>query len=663
MQTLSEEEILLRIERKESVTAVVDTGAFSIKIDRYVPAVCTAIHAGHTLRRQIAGNLLLDEGKRQYEEDPYTGVMLASFPIVLQGLDSRYLYDLNRPPGESTPKESSGKTVWNNSLSVKEQKENISRHDSYYRVLHALLTVLEEIFSRCVIYDLHSYNYKRITTTTPLFNVGTYYIDQKTYQPVVNHLKRRLLGTEFPNIKNRAACDEVFPGKGYQAFFIHKNHPQSLCIPLAIKKVYMNELSGVAYPLILEAVIESLKQALSYNAAYFSRRFAGKRIQRSLFFAEESSKVIRRIDAALYKMAKGVDTLRYINPVNLTHERNLFFAKQCNYTPRFYYRQLKIDPFVFRKRLYAIPVDNIQDVSIRQLYRNTIDMLAQKIDLLTTIGTEHFLYNSLRFHGEPREGDIQLARFFIAAPPIEEENEAQQFNARKCANAFQKAINKYGFHCQVELSSRMVARATVSSGRRKVLINRSAHFTETEIQALIHHELGVHMVTTINSNTQGLKIFKLGLAGNTETQEGLAILSEYLSGNLTLERIKTLAHRVMAVHMMVQNYDFSKTYKALADDFGMSKEDAFSMSVRVYRGGGLTKDYLYLTGLRKLLQLYHSGTDLQPLFIGKTSIAFLDTLKEMLDRKVVTSPVHLPLAWKMKVESNPILTYLLRSVI
>lgn len=662
MLTLSEKEILLHIRQQEPFTATVDTGAFSIKINRYVPAIHTAIHAGHTIPKQLAGRLLLNERERQYEEDPYTGDMLASFPIVLLGLDSRYLYDLNRPPGECIYEEAWGRKVWSRPLGSRERKESISLHNSYYNILHALLTVLEEKFSRCIIYDLHSFNYRRITTDTPLFNVGTHYIDQKTYQPVLNHLKKRLLDAEIPNIKNRAAYDEVFPGKGYQAFFIHEKHPQSLCIPLAIKKVYMDETSGVTYPLIIETVIETLKQALSYNASYFSRRFAGKRMQRSLFFAEESSKVIRRIDAALYRVAKGVDTLRYLNPVNLTHERKLFFAKQCNYTPQFYYRQLKIDPFAFREKLYAIPVDNIQDVSIRQLYRSTIDMLAQKIDLLATIGTEHFLYNSLRFHGEPREADIKLARFFITAPPVEEEECQEQRNAKECANTFRQAINDYGFDCQVELSSRIVARAMVSSGRRKVLINRSAHFTKTDIQALIHHELGVHMVTTVNANQQGLKIFKLGLRGNTETQEGLAILSEYLSGNLTLARIKMLAHRVMAVHMMVQNYDFSRTYKALTDDFGMSKDNAFSMAVRVYRGGGLTKDYLYLTGLRKLLQLYRSGTDLQPLFVGKTSITYLDTLKEMLDRKMVTSPLHLPQAWKNPMECNPILKYLLSAI-
>ena len=528
-------------------------------------------------------------------------------------------------------------------------------------MLQELLTVLEKRFSRCIVYDLHSYNHKRLPAETPLFNIGTHFIDSETYQPVLDHLKRRLLKADVPNIENRVALDDVFLGKGYQAAVIHEQHPGSLCIPLEIKKIYMDETTGESYPLILETVTETLKQAFSYNAAYFSKKYSGKKIVRARFFAEESSKVIKRVDTALYRVAKGVDTLRYINPMNLARERKRFFAKQCNYIPQFHYRQLKIDPFAFRKQLYAIPVDTIQDVSIRQLYRSTIDMLAQKIDLLTTIGTDSFLYNSLRFHGEPSEADIELARLLITAPPVPEEESTELLSARDCVNAFKRAEDDYGFDFRVELSSRIVARAMVASARRKVLINRSARFTEVEIQGLIHHELGVHMVTTCNAKEQTLKILRLGLPGNTETQEGLALLSEYLSGNLTLKRLQSLAHRVMAVHMMVKNYDFPMTYKSLVDSYGLSREDAFNLTVRVYRGGGFTKDYLYLTGLRKALQLYRSGTDLQPLFAGKTSIAFLDTLKEMQGREVVSRPAHLPKAWQMKVQHSPILDYLLSS--
>ena len=661
MQTLSEKEIVNLIKQHEPFSAVIKNGAFSIKIDRYIPAICTAVHSGTAFSEKFAGKVQVDELVRRQEEAPYTGDLLHSLPIVVRGLESRFQYDLNSSPQECIPLEIQQKKIWEGALSTREISQNIDKHNSYFRVLHVLLTSLEAKFSSCIIYDLNSPLSGNTVSATGLFQIGTHYIDKDRYQAVLNHLRQRLLKTQLTNISNSVSFDDGDFGKGYQASFINKNHPDSLCIPLSIKKLYMDEQTGEPYPLIIDEFTQNLKQAISYNASYFTRKFSRQTIRRALFFAEESNRVIKNIDAALYRAGKGIDTLRYINPLNLARERKRFFAKECNYTPQFYYRQLKIDPFVFRKRLYAIPVDNIQDVSIRHFYRSTIDMLAEKIDLLTTIGTEKFLYNSLRFHGEPREQDIKLAQFLITAPSIDEKKE-DQLGANDCAEYFRRARADYGFDYRVELTNRIVARAMVNNARRTVLINKDSMFTKTEILALIHHELGVHMVTGINARKQALKIFKLGLPGNTETQEGLAIISEYLSGNLTLCRLKTLAHRLMAVHMMVQNYDFSRTFKALNDDFGLSKEDAFSLTARVYRGGGFTKDYLYLTGLRQGLRMFLSGINMQPLFVGKTSFAYLPILKEMIDREIIVGPAHMPQAWSATVENNSILGYLLKSI-
>ena len=161
MNTLSEQEIIRRIERQEPFAAIIDTGAFSIKIDRYIPVISTAIHAGHTVQQLILDKLLLNEKERKYEEDPYTGDMLASLPIVLQGLNSRYQYDLNRASDKCIYEEAWGKKVWSAPLTAGERKNSLNLYDSYYRVLHTLLTTLEKEYSNCIVYDLHSYNYRR----------------------------------------------------------------------------------------------------------------------------------------------------------------------------------------------------------------------------------------------------------------------------------------------------------------------------------------------------------------------------------------------------------------------------------------------------------------------------------------------------------------------
>lgn len=132
---------------------------------------------------------------------------------------------------------------------------------------------------------------------------------------------------------------------------------------------------------------------------------------------------------------------------------------------------------------------------------------------------------------------------------------------------------------------------------RNIKVNMGCQFSPADLNALIHHELGVHMVTSINADRQPLKVLKLGLPGNTHTQEGgLAILCEYLSGNFPLQRLKTLALRVITVDKMVRGDSFSETFNHLVTEHRLDKNDAFTITARAYRGGGFTKDYLYLKG-------------------------------------------------------------------
>ena len=45
-------------------------------------------------------------------------------------------------------------------------------------------------------------------------------------------------------------------------------------------------------------------------------------------------------------------------------------------------------------------------------------------------------------------------------------------------------------------------------------------------EALLHHEVGTHVVTHVNGAHQPLQVLAVGLAGHDETQEGLAVLAE-----------------------------------------------------------------------------------------------------------------------------------------
>jgi len=64
--------------------------------------------------------------------------------------------------------------------------------------------------------------------------------------------------------------------------------------------------------------------------------------------------------------------------------------------------------------------------------------------------------------------------------------------------------------------------------------------------------------------------------------------------------------------------------------------------MRLYRGGGLTKDAVYLRGLLQILRYLREGGELEPLFIGKVASAHLPMISELTMREIIKPPALRP---------------------
>jgi hypothetical protein len=66
------------------------------------------------------------------------------------------------------------------------------------------------------------------------------------------------------------------------------------------------------------------------------------------------------------------------------------------------------------------------------------------------------------------------------------------------------------------------------------------------------------------------------------------------------------------------------------------------IAMRVYRGGGLTKDAVYLAGLIDVLKYVGKGGDLKPLFAGKIAAHHVPVVRELTWRGVLREPPMMP---------------------
>ncbi|QIZ76633.1 tyrosine/phenylalanine carboxypeptidase domain-containing protein [Ferrimonas lipolytica] len=165
------------------------------------------------------------------------------------------------------------------------------------------------------------------------------------------------------------------------------------------------------------------------------------------------------------------------------------------------------------------------------------------------------------------------------------------------------------------------------------------------------------MATTLNARQQPLKLLRLGLPGATFTQEGLAILAEFTSGGMWLSRLKQLAARVLAVDALVRRHSFVDTCQLL-QQHGIDEQQAFSITARAYRGGGFTKDYLYLSGFVAMLRACQQRCP-NNLLVGKAGIEHIDILNELVEREVFVMPKPL-VALQPDTKKQGELAYLVR---
>ncbi|MEO0405006.1 MAG: flavohemoglobin expression-modulating QEGLA motif protein, partial [Bacteroidota bacterium] len=377
-------------------------------------------------------------------------------------------------------------------------------------------------------------------------------------------------------------------------------------------------------------------------------------------------KTIIKIDRELFQLVKDFELLSHVNPINIESEKQKFFDSRCTENPEFVYKPINIDPFDLKRKLHRLEVEKIQDISIQSLYESAINAYVDKVDILGSLGTERFLYSSLRYFGEPNQEDLTNAKYLIHLPDVSQDDNYPEriMDVQDAKRMFKEAFDDYGFKGKIEVSKNLVASAMVINNKKKVMLKKGAKFTPKGLRFLVHHEIGVHMVTTMNSNLQPLKVFNLGLPVNTRTQEGLAVLAEYLSGNITMERLRELGLRVIAVNMLAKGFDFKKTFRRLVNDYNVDVNDAFYMTTRIYRGGGFTKDHLYLKGFRDMYQFWSAGRDLKPLLIGKTSLDHYETIHEMIERGILNAPTYVtrPFENPMTRQNDPTFDYIVKGI-
>ncbi|WP_350288530.1 flavohemoglobin expression-modulating QEGLA motif protein [uncultured Croceitalea sp.] len=370
------------------------------------------------------------------------------------------------------------------------------------------------------------------------------------------------------------------------------------------------------------------------------------------------------IDANLDRLVKRIELLSYVNPQNIEKEKQRFFGSKYTCEPEFKYPKLKFNPYKLHRLFFSQRLERIKDDTIRKFYQEVIYYYANMIQCIETIGKgKDFYYNSLRVFGTPTEKDVQNAQFILHYNNETLSGDMEKvFSPQDAKDYFEHFTKQYDFPLNVRFSTNIAADAMVSNSSQTLLIKKNTRFSKNQLLTLANHEIGIHLVTTYNGLLQPLKVFSNGLPKNVETQEGLAVFSEYMGGALTLKRLKELAYRVMASDSLIKGYSFADTFDLIHGQYKLNRDEAYSITLRAHRGGGFTKDRLYLSGLRKIYKRYQREGSLDVLLSGKVSLDSENHIKYLQDVGLAHPITHKSLSFTQKLNTNTTLDSILNNL-
>lgn len=348
------------------------------------------------------------------------------------------------------------------------------------------------------------------------------------------------------------------------------------------------------------------------------------------------------IDANLNRLVKNIEVLNYVNPLNIEGEKKRFFSSKYNYDPIFRYPKLKFNSFKLQRLFFSQRLERIDDNDIRQLYQDVIYEYSGLVECIESIGQgRKFYFNSLKSFGTPTEKQIDNAKFILRFDDVEnDEDMIPKYSAVEAIDYFKDYSKRYDFDYNIKLSPHLSAAAMVVNNTQTLVLRKNHKFSKNQLKVLTNHEIGVHMVTTFNGLEQPLKVFANGFPNNVETQEGLAVYAEYMSGCLTLKRLKELAYRVIAVDTLIKGYSFVDTFDLLYNQYKLDREKAFTITLRVHRGGGFTKDHQYLSGIERIYKYAQADGNLKVLLTGKVTMDYSETIEKLQQHGLAIPSKH-----------------------
>ena len=437
--------------------------------------------------------------------------------------------------------------------------------------------------------------------------------------------------------------------RGLPPIIAHDEAERIGCITygLEVSPIYIDSATGETYPRVLRDLRRRLSVAI--RRVFFDFARTSTTADPAHFHTLGRRAVVKavwEVDEMLAGASEAYEFLLQLTPVNGEQAWRQFERHRFERMPALHYRPLPVEPVVLKRSLYRAPVERIEDPALGLVFRQKLDELDRQITMLQDRNTPRFLHESIQLYGAVEDDlhDLALAILERIRPRSREMVSKGVVDAKTFAERARAEI-EFLRSQRPDVNARVEIRSDVTGllvSRGNLLVSAHSRIPASRVEALVQHEVGTHVLTYHNGRAQKLRLLYTGLAGYDALQEGLAVLSEYLVGGLSRPRLRLLAGRVVAARCLVDGASFIETFRELRQSHGFANRTAFTVTLRTHRSGGLTKDAVYLRGLKQILDYIARGGNVEPLFTGKIAAEHIPIIAELRWRGVLVPPPLVP---------------------
>ncbi|MFW5830678.1 MAG: flavohemoglobin expression-modulating QEGLA motif protein [Prolixibacteraceae bacterium] len=464
---------------------------------------------------------------------------------------------------------------------------------------------------------------------------------RRIVKPVKNYIENMDLAGLDPSA-NLISSEKRCPDEK-QPLLNRKDLKQLECLLLGLKiaPFYRDVVTRKTYPLLERKLYSEFSEVFKKAVFDFVTIQTNHKVAGFQSLARRKIKPdVWEIDKQLYNIDNKIQFLMLVSPVNGNMAWKEFKKSKFKKTPVFHYRMMPFDPELLKRKLYNIKIEDIDDPTLGFLFHEKRAEVDKMLSMLNERESCHFFYGSMQLYGTVNEQLLSDAKEILQTFPVQHEEkkpENEYYSVEEFAELARQELRRLKKTCpdviaEVNIKD-SIDNLLVDKGKLNIPVH--SKIPKSRAEALIQHEVGTHVLTYYNGQSQPLKLLCSGIPGYEELQEGIAVLAEHLSGGLSISRMQTLAARVIAVDSLNNHHDFNKTFNLLVNEYNFNPQKAFFITTRVYRGGGFTKDAIYLRGLVSLMKHLKEDNPLENLLIGKIRQNYLPVIEELIERQIL----------------------------